>query len=173
MVRKTQSSTANKKQRQAPGSALYGDVLGIVGSLLRSRQEAAGQKIELLAEAARDFATDLTDIPNVQSYAHAAADQMEALSEYVQDNNIEQIADDATDLARRYPVATIAFAAAAGFGFIRLITHTNVVSNFTTSDAGKSATRSRSTKATSAKKQSATKSTTNGQHSSNERVNAG
>jgi hypothetical protein len=124
-TRRSTSTTSPKTSRTRPRAAspFYGDVLGIAGSLLRNRQEAGAEKINSLAGAARSFAADLTDIPHIQTYVDAAAEQMEFLSDYVSETSMETMVEDATDFARRHPVATAAFAVAAGFGFTRLMTH--------------------------------------------------
>jgi hypothetical protein len=128
MARKSSRwTTPSKKSRHAgqrrSASAFYNDILGVAGTLFRNRQQAGAEKISSLSAAARNFASDLTDIPNIQTYAHAAADQMESLGDYVADNSMEQIAEDAMAIAKRHPVATAAFAVAVGFGFTRLMTH--------------------------------------------------
>ena len=65
----------------------------------------------------------MDNIPNLQTYVSATAEQMENLSDYVSATSLEDMIDDAASFARRYPLSTAAFAVAAGFGFIRLIAH--------------------------------------------------
>ncbi len=122
-AKKTTKSAASFRHgtRNTRRSPLYNDVLGIAGTLLRSRQEAGAEKIEAIAAAARNFAGELPDIPHIQSYVDAAADQMEALAGYVTGTDLETMASDAGDLAKRYPLATAAFTVAAGFAFTRLM----------------------------------------------------
>ena len=124
--RQNSTSSAKAGQRIANASsshAFYSDMLGIAGSMLRSRQAAGAEKISSLAGAARSFADDLTDIPNIKTYVSGAAEQMENLSDYVTESSLEEMVDDATQIAKRYPVATAVFAAAVGFGFTRMMTH--------------------------------------------------
>jgi hypothetical protein len=174
--RRTSSSTSSTKSRQGgPRSsvnAFYGDVLGIAGSLFRNRQQAGAEKIGSLASAARNFAADLTDIPNMQSYAHAAADQMESLGDYVSDNSMEQIAEDAMDIAKRHPVATVVFAVAVGFGFTRLMTHGSGVQPAEKPQTNSRKARSPTAKRTTPKKRVSVKAKANGQYKSQERTNA-
>jgi hypothetical protein len=126
MARKTKKIVKSAASRQnttgsARRSPLYNDVIGIAGTLLRSRQEAGAEKIESLAGAARNFAEELQDIPHIQTYVEAAADQMAALAGYVTETDLETMVADAGDLAKRYPLATTAFTVAAGFAFTRLM----------------------------------------------------
>ena len=126
MARKTNKvvkSAASRPSgsRSARRSPLYNDVFGIARTLLRSRQEAGAEKIESMAAAARNFAEELQDIPHVQTYVEGAADQMGALAGYVTETDLETMVADARDLAKRYPLATTAFAVAAGFAFTRLM----------------------------------------------------
>ena len=123
---KNTSKSAKARQRNASASsshAFYSDMLGIAGSILRSRQAAGAEKISSLADAARNFAEDMTDSPNIKTYVTGAADQMENLSDYVTGSSLEEMVDDATQIAKRYPIATVVFATAVGFGFTRMMTH--------------------------------------------------
>jgi hypothetical protein len=171
---KTTSSTKNSAQgtiRRA-GGALYGDVMGIAGSLLRSRKEAGAEKINSFAGAARNFAVEMTASPNIQTYVDAAAEQMESLADYVQDNTIEQMGDDAVIFARRHPMATIAFAVAAGFGFTRLLTHGGIDFRQTKSKATKGTTRSRTAKSAATNRRTTAKVKANGRAPSHDAANA-
>lgn len=182
--RRTTSSASSAKSRQGGGgssaSAFYGDILGIAGSLFRNRQQAGAEKIGSLADAARNFAADLTDIPNIQTYAHAAAEQMESLSDYVSDNSIEQMVEDAMNIAKRHPVATAAFAVAVGFGFTRLMTHNKIGQGIgqgmsqrdTKQKSGRHSARSGTAKTTVPKKRAAAKARANGRDTLQERANA-
>jgi hypothetical protein len=161
--RPTASSTAN---------SLYGDVLGIAGSLFRNRQQAGAERINAVAGAARNFAADLDDIPNVQTYANSAADQMELLSDYLSETRMDDIVEDAMDVAKRHPVSTAVFAVAVGFAFTRLMTHRN-----TASPSGKSTARKRSAKRAAAKpvatrKRASTKAKVNGRDMPTARAHA-
>ena len=185
MARKTtrrSSSTSSSKPsgpRLRSASPFYGDILGIAGSLLRNRQEAGAGKINSLAGAARTFAADLGDIPHIQTYVDAAAEQMENLSDYVSENSMETMVEDASDFAKRHPVATAAFAVAVGFGFTRMMTHHSRSDAVQKPEARKARSRSK-VKATAPRKRAATKTMTkamtktrgNGRDSSRESMNA-
>lgn len=182
--RRATKPTSAAKSRQSRGgtsaSPFYGDILGIAGSLFRNRQQAGAEKIGSLADAARNFAADLTDIPNIQTYAHAAAEQMESLSDYVSDNSMEQMVEDAMNIAKRHPVATAAFAVAVGFGFTRLMTHNKIGQGIgqgmsqrdTKQKSGRHSARSGTAKTTVPKKRAAAKARANGRDTLQERANA-
>ncbi len=175
-TRRTKTTTSSKNSTRSSarrgGSALYGDIMGIAGSLLRSRQEAGAEKISSFAGAARNFAVEMTDSPNIQTYVDAAVDQMESLADYVQDNTIEQMADDAVIFARRHPMATIAFAVAAGFGFTRLLTHGGIDFRHSKSKPSKGATRSRARKSAATNRRTTPKLKANGRAPSHDAANA-
>ncbi len=175
--RQNTSSTAKAGQRKGSArtsQALYGDVLGIAGSILRSRQVAGAEKISGLADAARTFADNLSDIPNIKTYVTGAAEQIENLSDYVTESSIEEMVADATQVAKRYPVATAMFAVAVGFGVTRLVTH-SARSDQSVSQKPKQRSSARGpVKATAAKKRGSAnpKTRANGKDTPHERANA-
>ena len=116
-------STSSRQPRSSRGGmALYSDVLGIANGLLRSRKDAGSDKISSLANTARAAAEDLIDIPAIQTYAAGVATQLEHLSTYVSDTELEDMVDDAMQFAKDNPISTFAFAVAAGYGLTRLMT---------------------------------------------------
>ena len=116
------NSIFGRISRSASTSHLQSDVMGIAGSLFRGRQSAGADKIASVADATRKLSEDLSDIPSVQGYVEAAADQMEYLSDYVAENTLEQMVDDGAAFAKRHPLSTVAFAVALGYGFTKLLT---------------------------------------------------
>jgi hypothetical protein len=173
--RKAAAGNARTSDRQTRGTAsngYYGDILGIAGSLFRNRQQAGADRINALAGAARNFADDLSDIPNIQSYAQSAADQMEYLSDYISDNSMEQIVEDAMDMAKRHPVSTAAFAVAVGFAFTRLLTHSDKADHTNSTSAARRSTRPAATSAKTRKSAAVRRTRANGRDNSSERANA-
>jgi hypothetical protein len=117
---RNRKSTSQSKGRRT-SMPFLNDVIGIAGSLLRSRQEAGSEKIITVAEATRGFASDFADFPHIQTYVNGAADQMDALADYVAEADLEDMISDAGRFAKRYPMATMAFAIASGFAFTRIM----------------------------------------------------
>jgi hypothetical protein len=112
---------SRKRNAQRHAAPFYGDILGIAGSLLRSRQEGGADKIGSLAKAAQSFAAELPDVPHIQAYVTATANQMTQLADYISGNSLETMVEDGTALAKRHPVTTLVFAIAAGYGFTRMV----------------------------------------------------
>jgi hypothetical protein len=119
--RKTATRGTARNARSPRATPLYSDMLGLAGGLLRSRQEQGAERIANLAEAARSVVDELNDVPTLQTYVESAALQLDHLSDYVAERDLEDMVGDATRFARQYPVATMAFAVAAGFGFTRIM----------------------------------------------------
>ncbi len=111
------SSRAGQRQRGGDGARRHGlfeDLLAMAGTLAGSRKEYAAAKLETLAESVREFAAAVPEIPNLESYASAAADSLEGLAEYVNESDFETMVRDARDFAREHPVVTLAGTIAAG-----------------------------------------------------------
>jgi hypothetical protein len=115
------TSSDSKSSRSNKAVPFYSDVISLAGTLLHSTQKSGAEKISTFAEATRNFADDFEKIPNIQTYVTAAADQMDTLSEYVTETTLEEMMSDASDFAKRNPVATTALAIAVGFGLTRII----------------------------------------------------
>ncbi len=123
---KTSKSGASRKRNgatpQRTGShRLFDDILALAATLARGRQEYGAEKLMTLAASTRDFATSLSDMPNLRAQAASAAESLEGLAEYVMHTDIEQMAKDASTFARRHPLATLAITAAAGMAASRII----------------------------------------------------
>lgn len=154
---------------------MYSEVLSLMGSLMHNRQAAGASTIGSLADAARGFAADLADNPRVKTYVNSAADQIESLSDYVSENSLEQMVEDATSVAKRYPVATASLAIAAGYGFTRLMTNSRQDQNHSTRSTRSSSSTNRTNKGTkSSRKRASTAANLrgNGNDTSHDRAKA-
>jgi hypothetical protein len=140
------------RQKGSRGHAhpFVNDVLGIAGALLRNTQEGGAERISSMAAAARNIAAELSDVPYARTYVATTADKVDMLADYVADNSLEQMIEDGTSLAKRYPVSTLAFAIAAGYGLTRLLASQNLGNHGRTgrraSKASAKSPRSRSAK---------------------------
>lgn len=150
-------------------SSLFADAIAIAGSLLRNRQQSGAEQLDALARAAHSLAADMDKLPNLQTYVVATADQVEGLSDYVSEASLEEMVDDAASFARRHPLSTAAFAAAAGFGFVRLIAQNGPSGS--SSESGRSKAKAARRNARSGTKAS-NKTRANGRGPSHERANA-
>lgn len=107
---------------------LFEDVLSLAGSFAGSRKDYGAEKLGVIAESAREFAASLSDMPNLQQQADSIAGSIEDLAEYVMNTDIEQIAEDAANFARRHPMATIAATVVVGMAASRWLRPHHIVS---------------------------------------------
>lgn len=95
---------------------MYDDVVSLAGTLLRGQKDYGASKINSLADATREFAAAMPEMPTLRVYVDSAANQLEELSDYVVTTDFDDMINDAGRLARRYPMATLGIAIAAGMG---------------------------------------------------------
>jgi hypothetical protein len=118
--REEQFMATSSKARKRPGASYSGsygifeDVLAMAGSLANSRRDYAAGKLETFAESVRECAGAMSGIPNLKAYAGAAAESLEGLAGYVTESDLQTMAIDAREFARRHPLATLAGSIAAG-----------------------------------------------------------
>lgn len=93
---------------------IFDDMVALAGTLLRNRKETSADKLHSLAQATRDYAASLTDLPTLRSQVGSASESIEGLADYVMHTDIEHIVADAGNFARRHPLATIGVIVAAG-----------------------------------------------------------
>lgn len=97
-------------------SGMYDDVMSLAGTLMRGQKDYGASKINSLADATREFAAAMPEMPTVRVYVDSAAERLEELSDYVAATDFDDMINDAGRLARRYPMATLGLAIAAGVG---------------------------------------------------------
>ena len=119
MARTTDRATGNSKYVGA--SHIFDDAVMIANSLLRNKLNSGGEKIRGFADAARQFSGSLSDMPNLQEYTTMASDQLDNISGYVAETNLNDMLHDASAFARRRPVVTLGLAIAAGYLLTRTI----------------------------------------------------
>lgn len=122
--------------------------------MLHGQQQYGAEKISTLASAARSVADDLDDVPHAQSYVEAVASQMDSLADYVARTDLEDMVEDGIDFAKRYPIATFAFAIAAGFGLVRLMGDQNRMRSESRSNSAGTRRASTSRRSTRGRKRS-------------------
>lgn len=119
---------------------IFDDVIDLASTLFRNRKAAGADRLRSLAEATRDYAASMTDLPTLQRQAQLASENIGNFSEYVLNTDIKHMVSDATVLARRRPLLTLGVAAVAGLAATHLVT--------TSSQPNLSKTRGRRTKKT-------------------------
>jgi hypothetical protein len=100
---------------------IYDDVLALAGTLLRSRKEFGADKLHTLAEATRDYAASMTDLPNLRVHVTSASESIESFADYVMHTDIDHMVTDAGTFARRHPLATLGVTVAAGMAATRFM----------------------------------------------------
>ncbi len=123
MAKANRGSKSNQDTVNSHG--IYNDVMSITSSLFRNSKDVGADKIRSLAEAARQFATSISDMPNLGSQISVASETIDDFADYVVKTDIDQIVHDGGVFVKRHPVATIATTVAAGVG-ITLLLRTNV-----------------------------------------------
>ncbi len=103
-----------KAEREYMSYRILDDVLALAGTLLRSRREYGAGKLHSLAEATRDYATSMTDLPQLRAQVASASESIEGFADYVMHTDIDHMVQDAAIFARRQPFATLGVAIAAG-----------------------------------------------------------
>jgi ElaB/YqjD/DUF883 family membrane-anchored ribosome-binding protein len=102
------------------------DVMSLASSLLRNRKDSGAEKLHTLAEATREYAASMTDLPNLREHVASASESIEGLSDYVMHTDVEHMVTDAGAFARRYPFATLGVTIAAGVVASRILLPTRV-----------------------------------------------
>jgi ElaB/YqjD/DUF883 family membrane-anchored ribosome-binding protein len=93
---------------------LVGDLFSIAGALLKSRKDSGVEKLHTLSAATRDYASNLTDLPQLKAKVGAASDSIEEVADYAIHTDVEHMFTDVAAIARKHPVATIGVTLAAG-----------------------------------------------------------
>jgi len=96
------------------GQQLFDDALSVAGALVRSQKSFGAERLQSFAEATREYAQSLADIPSAQNYVTLAAESVDALADYVDETNLDEMVSDATAFARRQPLAMMFIALSLG-----------------------------------------------------------
>ena len=86
---------------------IFDDVLALAGTFARGQKDYGADKLHSLAESTRDFATAMTDVPNLRVQMASAGESFENLAEYVMHTDIEHMLKDVGTFARRRPLAAL------------------------------------------------------------------
>ena len=100
---------------------IFDDVIELASTLFRNRKAIGAERLASLAEATREYAASMTDLPIIQRQINLASENLGNFSEYVLNTDIKHMVSDATVLAQRRPLLTLGVAAAAGLAATRLI----------------------------------------------------
>ena len=131
---------------------IFDDVVDVASTLFRNRKAVGAEKLHALAEATREYAASMTDLPTLQRQVNFASENIGNFAEYVFNTDIKHMVSDATVLARRRPLLTLGVALTAGLAATR----------FMTSNATPPAPTKRRTKGKTTKQRAVAKRTLNG-----------
>jgi ElaB/YqjD/DUF883 family membrane-anchored ribosome-binding protein len=118
------AKSQSRKSSTASGgytNRIVDDVMSLASSLLRNRKDSGAEKLHTLAEATREYAASMTDLPNLREHVASASESIEGLSDYVMHTDVEHMVTDAGAFARRYPFATLGVTIAAGVVASRIL----------------------------------------------------
>jgi hypothetical protein len=108
-------------RNRSAASSLLNDVKAMGSALLDSRKLAGAEKLAGLAEAARTLSGSLEETPALQQYADTAAESLESLSSYVETTDIDDIFEDAVELAKAQPVLTLTLTIVGGIAVTQML----------------------------------------------------
>ena len=100
---------------------IFDDVLALAGTFARGQKDYGADKLHSLAESTREFATSMTDVPDLRVQMASAGENLENLAEYVMQTNIEHMLKDAGTFARRRPLAALTMTIIAGLAVSRFM----------------------------------------------------
>jgi hypothetical protein len=120
---KTHSNGRHKRAtgKQNGSHHVFDDILALAGTFARSQKEQGIDKLHSFAGSTRDFATSMTDVPNLKVQMGSAAESLEDLAEYVLHTDIQHMLKDAETFARRHPIAALTMTVVAGMAVSRFL----------------------------------------------------
>jgi hypothetical protein len=120
---KTRSNGRHKKAagKQNGSHHVFDDILALAGTFARSQKEQGIDKLHSFAGSTRDFATSMTDVPNLRVQMASAGESLEDLAEYVLHTDIQHMLKDAETFARRHPIAALTMTVVAGMAVARFL----------------------------------------------------
>lgn len=107
--------------RSRGANSLLNDLRSMGSALLDSRKLAGAEKLASLAEAAQNLSGSLEDTPFLQHYADLAGESLEGLADYVERTDVEDIFEDAVELAKAQPVLTLTLTIVGGVAITQML----------------------------------------------------
>ena len=112
--KESKRSKAGTAKKSGASSYFFEDVLALAETLANRRKDWGAEKISEFAGSAREFATSVEAIPNLDNFINPAAESLEEFADYVRETEFEQIVRDSGTFARRHPIFTIGGGVLAG-----------------------------------------------------------
>ena len=108
-------------RNRSAASALFNDVKAMGSALLDSRKMAGAEKLAGFAEAAQTLSESLKDTPLLQDYAEKAAESLGSLARYIERRDMDEILEDAIEMAKKQPVLTLTLTIVGGIALTQML----------------------------------------------------
>jgi hypothetical protein len=118
-VREVSSGAAELADKAKQAAA---DASGKLLSAVEDQKRAGVQQVNRVAHAVRTAANELDhELPEAARYVRRAAEQIESVSNALQNRNINQLINEVQNFARRNPTAFLGATVVAGFALVRFL----------------------------------------------------
>ena len=112
--KESKRSKAGTAKKSGASSYFFEDVLALAETLANRRKDWGAEKISEFAGSAREFATSVESIPNLDNFVNPAVESLEEFAGYVRETEFDQLVRDSATFARRHPIFTIGGGVLAG-----------------------------------------------------------
>lgn len=118
-----QDVKAAKDELTGAAKSAKDDLAGAAKAQAEAGKDQAAHKLNDLSEAIDQVANSISenDKLGLASYVHSTSSQLAALANRLQNSSLDQLAEEAKDLARRKPTAFMLGSVMVGFGLSRFI----------------------------------------------------
>jgi hypothetical protein len=113
--------TRGSKQPQGTSSYIFDGLVAMARTLVNTKKEWGVEQMYEFAEATKQYAKSLEDIPSIGGYATAAAASLKDLTDYVNEAEFDEILKDSSNFAKRHPVPMIIGGAIAGLAVTQIL----------------------------------------------------
>lgn len=115
MAKKSKAKkSTHREQSSAKTGYIFDGVVGLLRTLGNTQKDWGVEKITEIADATKEYASSLKDIPTVGNYAKASAASLNDLAHYVSETEFDQILADSATFAKRHPIIVVIGCAVAG-----------------------------------------------------------
>src|SRR5215213_559350 len=114
MAKKSKPRRSRNQGTSGKSNYIWEGLVSLGRPLVNTEKEWGVEKMNELANATQEYAASLEDTPNLAGYTTAAAESLQELADYVNENEFDQILNDSLDYAKRHPVPMIIGGAIAG-----------------------------------------------------------
>jgi hypothetical protein len=114
MAKKSKPRRSRNQRTSGKSNYMWDGLVSLMRPLVNTEKEWGVEKMNELANATQEYAASLEGTPNLSAYTMAAAESLQALADYVNENEFDQILYDSIDYAKRHPLPMIIGGAIAG-----------------------------------------------------------